>query len=309
MPPAAQSLLPIRTEIMNHSILKRLAFVPFAASALCVTLSTPAAFAQTASPVQSTARPFGLDIVAPVQAAGSDAASAAFDVDPLPSVRSLLNMTLTPGQAINDTHFALDSSKLQLATDSSVRVYFIGEGAGYHNTLGFNTSGVGIGSGDPKLIFPDASSKIDTGTTSWNGTRRSQSEPLLPGDFVNLGTFAGGTKLDFFTIADGANSPKGTFSTVASANPDHLNHVVAFTLKDSPYLIIGFEDLLNGGDRDFNDVLFAVDIGAVNAKALQTLAAAPEPATWLTLGSFLAVIVWMKRRQRSRAAASALRVA
>ena len=278
---------------MKHTLL-----VPLIAVAL-----SGAAFSQTVSPVQSSARPFGLSIVGSVDAAGSDAAAASFDSNTLPSVLSLVNTKLAPGKAVNDSQYALDASKLQLSTQSDVRVYFIGEGAGYHDTLGFNTTGVGVSTGNPELIFPDASSKVSASSTSWSGVTRSVSEPLLPGDFVNLGTFNAGTKLDFFTISDGANSPKGTFTTSVSANPDHINHVVAFTLKDSPYLIIGFEDLMGGGDRDFNDVMFAVDIGATNARALQTLAAAPEPAMWLTLASFLGVIVYMKRRAQSAASA------
>ncbi len=55
---------------------------------------------------------------------------------------------------------------------------------------------------------------------------RTSSEPLLPGDFVDLGTFGAGTQ------------------------PDGINHVVAFASVQlgSPYLLIGFEDLLGGGD-------------------------------------------------------------
>jgi hypothetical protein len=60
------------------------------------------------------------------------------------------------------------------------------------------------------------------------------------------------------------------------------------------HLIIGFEDLLGGGDRDFNDLLFAVDIGAINIAALT---ASPEPAIWLTLGCFLGTGLWIQRRK------------
>jgi len=45
------------------------------------------------------------------------------------------------------------------------------------------------------------------------------------------------------------NRGKTVFSTQRSENPDGINHVVSFayTMKDSPFLILGFEDLLKGG--------------------------------------------------------------
>jgi opacity protein-like surface antigen len=98
----------------------------------------------TASPVQSTAHPFGLSAVGPVMLAGSDASAADFQQNTLPSVTTLLNQTLGETRKLNDSAMLLDPSKLKLNTLSDVRVYFIGEGAGYNNTLGFNTGGSGL---------------------------------------------------------------------------------------------------------------------------------------------------------------------
>ena len=265
------------------------------AATAAVLFSNPA-LAQTASPVQSTARPDGLSIVEPVQAAGSDAASAHFDANYLSPMRQFLNTTLTPGKAFNDSLHYLDPSKLKLTTMADTRVYFLGESAGYHNSLGFNTQGPGVTTGDPKLIFPDASSPVGMNSTSWDGVARTASEPLLPGDFVDLGNNPAGTSLDFFLIGNGARGGRNVYSTDSSINPDHMNHVVAFTMPNSPYLMIGFEDTYGGGDRDFNDALFAINIGKANVRALT---AAPEPAMWLVLGSFLLPVIWLKRRSAS----------
>jgi len=223
----------------------------------------------TANKAQSKARPFGLDIVGPVMEAGSDTKSAEFQKSVLPSVTKLLNGKLSERVDVNDSSMLLDPSKLDLKTTSDVRVYFIGEGAGYHNTLGFNTDGGGISSGDPKLIFPDASSRVSSYDPA-STKRRTNSMPLLPGDFVDLGSFVAGSELDFFLIANGANRGSNVYSTDGSINPDGINHVVSFAYaaENSPYLIIGFEDLFGGGDRDFNDLLFAVDIGVSNVAAL-----------------------------------------
>jgi hypothetical protein len=267
----------------------------------CATYGAVSGDTAEVADVQSAARPFGLEIVGKVMEGGSDSRSEDFQKNALPSVNALLSGTLGEKQRTDASSFLLDPSKLQLKTDSDVRVYFVGEGAGYQNTLGFNTTGSGIESGDPLLIFPNASSPVSTYDPRKSPDRTS-SAPLLPGDFVDLGKFAGGTLLDFFLIADGANGGKNVYSTDGSNNPDGLNHVVSFAYatKDSPYLIIGFEDLYGGGDRDFNDLIFAVDIGLANIAALT---GTPEPALVFTLAGFLGGVVWLKRRNGSRPSA------
>ena len=261
---------------------------------LISTLASVTAFAQTTSPIQSPARPFGLPLAGDVMVAGSDAASANFQANVLPAVTTLINGQLSERVRVNDSSLLLDPNKLFLKSASDVRVYFIGEGAGNRNTLGFNTGGGGVNTGDPEIIFPNASSRVTTYNPSTGPIARTANEPLLPGDFVDLGTFAGGTKLDFFLIADGAVGGTTVFSTDRSVNPDGINHVVTFAALTATHLIIGFEDLMGGGDRDFNDLLFAVDIGAINIAALT---ASPEPAIWLTLGCFLGTGLWIQRRK------------
>lgn len=254
-------------------------------------------FAQTPSPVQSTARPNGLSIVGPVDLAGSDAASAAFQATTLPSVLQVINAVPDQRMTASPNFAWLDPAQLHLTTATDVRVYFIGESTGFHNTLGFNTSGSGITSGNPKLIFPDASTNALLKGTTPGGKSRTANDPLMPGDFVNLGKLAAGTDLDFFLISDGARHGKYTFSTDRAANPDGVSHVLTLALKDSPYLILGFEDQFGGGDRKFNDLFIAVDIGVANVRALTS---APAPATWMALGSFLVIGAIARRRVHKR---------
>ena len=248
-----------------------------------------------ASSVQSSARPNGLDITGKVMTGGSDDAAARFQKEVLPGVTDLVNTKLSESKPVNDASMLLDPSKLKLQTDSDVRVYFIGEGAGYHNTLGINTTGTGATKGDPKLIFPDASSSVSTYDPAQTA-QRSSSAPLLPGDFVNLGKMSSGTLLNFFLIADGANGGKNVYSTDQSANPDGINHVVAFAyaIPGSSLLVIVFDDLKGGGDRDFNDVMFAVDVGTKNIAALT---GTPEPTLAVSLGSLLVGTYWIQRRR------------
>lgn len=281
---------------LSHNVTRSLA-----AGSIGVLVAASAA-AQTESPVQSWARPFGLDISAPVQLAASDAASADFQQNALPVITNLINTQL--GERVtfnNQTAFSLDPTKLTMATESTARVYFVGEGAGYRNTLGFNALPAGVGTPenivlqDSELIFPDSSSSVSTYNPASNAGRYSRA-PLLPGDFVDIGTFDAGTTLDFFLIANGANGGRNAYAAPATRNPDQLDHVVSFVLPGSPYLIIGFEDLFGGGDKDYNDLVFAVDIGAAN---LQKLVSTPEPAAWaVTLGCLAWVFMSTQRRRR-----------
>ena len=255
----------------------------------------------TPNAIQSSARPDNLKIAGPVMQAGSTADAKNF-LSVLPSMGSFINKVLPESHNNSKSPyvFSIDPAKLvTLATKADVTAYFAYEGAGYHNTVGFNTTGVGTASGDPKIIFPDASSSIGYGG-SGTGVR-SASEPLLPGDFVNLGAFNAGTKLNFFLLANGANGGNSVLTTSASANPDGINHIASFTpgfwgVAKSPYVFLSFEDLLGGGDKDFNDVIIALNIGAQNVAALL---ATPEPSTWLTLASLVGVAVWAARRNRN----------
>ncbi len=53
-----------------------------------------------------------------------------------------------------------------------------------------------------------------------------------------------------------------------SLNPDSIAHTVGLLHPDSGLLTLGFEDLYNGGDRDFDDSVFTIDIGQSNAQVL-----------------------------------------
>jgi Domain of unknown function (DUF4114) len=266
----------------------------------------------TVSPVQAKADPYGLKKAGQVMEAGSTSASKSFDATELPAAVQFVHQNLPEGQ--NNTGskaFMIDPSKIVLQSQTAVTATFVNEGAGYHNSIGVDV--VQAGDSQPKswwdevtaptskLIFPDASSTVGFDAAGKAGTRTA-SEPLLPGDFVNLGTYKAGTALDFFLIANGANGGGTVVSANSSLNNDGFNkHVAAFVVPNanSPYVFLSFEDLWGGGDKDINDVIVAVNVGAKNVKALL---ATPEPRMWLTLGSFLVFAVWAKRRMDKQAA-------
>ncbi len=203
----------------------------------------------------------------------------------------------------NSGLFQLDPSKLKLKYAHDVSAFFINEGAGYRNQLAYEATGTTQRSG---LIFNDVSSNESIG--NWGG------DTLKLGDGVKLGSFAGGTQLDFWLRADGLNRGNGAniFGTQTAFNADKLQHAVAYAFDK--YLMIGFEDLYGdlwasgqdgatgswneNSDRDFNDVVFMVDIGEANVKSLTSV---PEPATTAALIGLGAVSL-LKLRRRGKIA-------
>ncbi|KYC39463.1 hypothetical protein WA1_32610 [Scytonema hofmannii PCC 7110] len=201
------------------------------------------------------------------------------------------------GIAIPDNQVRrLDPSRLQLKSDSNVRVWFLNEGAFYRNQLAYEA--IQGSNYQAELVFQDAS--CISGNNN-NCEKPSSDGTLNVGDYVDLGTVTGGSQLNFWLRANGANpqdtggtnpatNVKNIYSEAATQNPDGLEHIVAYEYND--YLLVGFEDLfgppgsLAGGngtiasDRDFNDVVFVVDVGKNN---LDDKAYIPEPTSALAI--------------------------
>jgi hypothetical protein len=219
--------------------------------------------AGTVANPQASQRPFGLQPISSVQVSGSDARAAEFNSVMLPQFLQICEDNLQESVVFQQSSgFKLDASKLFLRqnADKPIRIYYIMEGAGYWNTLGFTITPAGAtnNTGSPFLIFPNASA----------GSTRTQNEPLRTGDFVEIGTGTAGFQLDFFLISDGARNGQTWLYNDKSRNSDGLQHVVAFLIPGSRYVMIGFEDIVGGGDLDYNDLVFVVDIGAENALCL-----------------------------------------
>jgi len=59
-------------------------------------------------------------------------------------------------------------------------------------------------------------------------------------------------------------------------NADGLAHTVGLVNSDKGFVTLGFEDLYNGGDLDFDDSVFSIDIGSSNARVLDPNVPAAE---------------------------------
>jgi hypothetical protein len=233
------------------------------------------------SPVQASQRPLGFDILAPVQAAGSDQTASQFRSGTLPTMIQLGAERFNKENiAARFSELALDPERLKVEESTPIRVYFVGENAGLQNSLGVSLDPPGQSRANPRLIFPNTSTNTNLVESS-NRIRAAggkiddaahgpptTDEPVVPGDFVDLGRIEAGTTLNFFLVSDGARKGTKIFWPDPGANADKVQHMVAIALPDSPYLILSFEDLPGGGDRDYSDCVFAVSLSHYNVQAL-----------------------------------------
>ena len=187
---------------------------------------------------------------------------------------------------VNSDQFRMDANALKLKYNYNVSTYFINEGAGYRNQLGYTSQGTTNKEG---VLFKDISC---AGTGCVLGGNQST---LKLGDGVKLGQISAKSTLDFKLRADGYNRGDNSyiFGTQDSKNADGLQHVVAYGIKGTGYILMGFEDLYGSGtsaqgkfnersDRDFNDTVFIVDIGKKNVAAFLGQDV-PEPSIMLSL--------------------------
>ena len=195
----------------------------------------------------------------------------------------------TEAQAINLEELgaiSVDINNLRLTYTQDVDVYFINEGANYRNQLGITSTGT---TNFDQIIFNDITC---TTNCSYNGYRAPSNQFGTPdgralqiGDYYNVGTVQAGSSLDFYLRQDGyGRNNANTWYTDATRNSDNLQHLLAYQYEN--YLVLGWEDITGGGDLDYNDVVFVVDIGEANLDNIPT-AAAPEPQEWM--GVFLLI--------------------
>lgn len=107
---------------------------------------------------------------------------------------------------------------------------------------------------------------------------------------INLGSFAANTLLTFkMTVT---NTGFSFFTGESSANPDSFIHASYASEAGKP-LIVGFEDLFGGGDRDYNDLVFSL----TNVYAATGPSPVPEPETYAMLATGLLLIRLAKKRK------------
>lgn len=189
---------------------------------------------------------------------------------------------------------------LHMQGAAPVTVEFLAEGAGYHNMLGWYQiiDGQPI---DPQIVWVDASASRGDLINSFFGEQSeivalNGGEPLPAGtdigfflvqdamryrpnklfmktlakDYDSVEEVNEGESLQFneeghLVIGDYEFKQNVYFSHDPQANPDDIEHTVSGITEDGDgWFYLGFEDLFRGGDNDFNDVVFRVDLGDYN---------------------------------------------
>ncbi len=150
-----------------------------------------------------------------------------------------------------------------LEDEADIWITFVGEGAGYKNTLGFYTYDIN----DPNpempapeditIVFPNVSALYSGGG-------------LEIGDKVNIGRFPANTGIGWVLLANAwSDGCVGTGQWQLHSNPDFnpetdpmlRYHNVLLSDPDNERIILGFEDIRRdyaSCDQDFNDALFYI---------------------------------------------------
>jgi len=196
-------------------------------------------------------------------------------------------------------------TSVEITDDYPVSVVFEGETAGYRNTFGYYKIADDGTITDVEFIWPNASLQ-GSGGDLIQGQSREYLD-VAAGDRIAFFIVSNGysrnggySHLDLengtleFQNTDGSvatlesDSPRlyhiaedGTktliqydpyhtaaYGETVNLNPDNILHTTGVLKTDAGTLTLGFEDLFNGGDRDFDDSVFTVDIGLSNALVL-----------------------------------------
>lgn len=205
-------------------------------------------------------------------------------------------------------------SALSMAADYTATITFEGETAGYRNTLGwYKIDSDSNQIADVDIIWRNAS-LLGSGGDLIGGVSQETLD-IQAGDQVGFFIVANGYSYNQsfldgwdgsghfeFQNADGStatldsDNPRLVHIAVDGSesellhnkyhtagygddvqlNPDDMDHTVGLLKTDEGVLRLGFEDLFNGGDRDFDDAVFSIDIGTINAKVLSGYSYDPD---------------------------------
>ncbi|MTJ15867.1 MULTISPECIES: DUF4114 domain-containing protein [unclassified Dolichospermum] len=143
-------------------------------------------------------------------------------------------------------------------------VEFLSNEAAYKNEIGFyyvddiNGNINGISPDDAnyaKEVFKQDNYQVTFGEGNYSGVK----EYSLEGNqYIGWYLIADNTSQGFLQTNPN-NNPNGealAYFSYAEANPDNLNHLIHYSSNQ-----MGWEDIFDGGDKDFNDLVFRFELG------------------------------------------------
>jgi hypothetical protein len=223
---------------------------------------------------------------------------------------------------------AVDPSMVYLSQSVRMRIWQVGEVAGMQSQVGLSIGAdYTLPVGKEAVVFSDTTTSPNDDPYDFSGTHKVRVRDAGPG------------KLDFFVIADANNAgtvgndynsgsntgdhylywtdltPTGVIDNTAGGfgkavvNADAAgnnmvdgtgNHALAFLHSSGDFLMYAWEDLSflyndvgwGSVDYDFNDVFFLV-------KAKDAIVIVPEPETYMLMGGFLLIALFVARRRRA----------
>jgi hypothetical protein len=186
------------------------------------------------------------------------------------------------GVAISDPSlYALDGDIK--AIGDSVDVFFIDVDPSYKaQALYDDTISFSVNSGaEYKAFNLDGSDRVDDSV-----------DEVANGEGFTIGGLATGDILDFLLTSTNFNGTTNVFG--ADNNADGLQHIVAYEIEHGGFnwLYLGWEDILGGGDMDFNDA-------AIVLKGVAVSKDVPEPGITLALLGVAAGTMGLRRRKNA----------
>ena len=149
---------------------------------------------------------------------------------------------------------------------------------------------VAAGSGDIVIRFEGSAASFDSLISVNGGPQVFPNHSTAVGTEINLGFFAAGTPLDIVlhVLTTGNDFHTGP----GAGNLDGLPHAnVIYGFNGEPgRTFVGFEDILGGGDLDYDDHMFSFT---------NIAPAIPEPGTYALMFAGLGVMGFIARRRKS----------
>lgn len=173
-------------------------------------------------------------------------------------------------------YFLNENLEIVLTEEAMVSVSFISEGAAFKNSFGYYTYHV---DNPPQSAFDIRSSMM---IIFPNASAEGSGGGLVAGDKIyQIGSYPAGTVIGYFMLANAWNGSEVTDGlythyTIPEFNQNQTQQHLLMYDYDCTDVLMGFEDvILPGGDKDFNDLIFKMNIEPMTAISPSTYVQIP----------------------------------